>query len=254
MSRKKILIGNWKLNHNQKSAREFFAEVLPASRTGWSIDVAIAPVAPMLDFVSRLLVNENLALAAQNVFYEDKGAFTGEWSAEHLRELGVKYCIVGHSERRKLFFESNEDVRRKTESCFRQNVIPVVCVGESASEQEQGQTNRVIENQVLAVIKGLKVPTSCELIFAYEPVWAIGTGKTATSEQAQKVQQFMRSLISEVMGEAPAAATRIIYGGSVSAENIREIVFMPDIDGALVGGASLHAASFLSMVKRLDDI
>ncbi|HXW53329.1 MAG TPA: triose-phosphate isomerase [Myxococcota bacterium] len=254
MSRKKILIGNWKLNHNRKSAQDFFDEVIPESKIGWPIDVAVAPVAPMLDFVGRIIAKVRIELAAQNVFYENQGAFTGEWSAAHLKELGVRYCIVGHSERRRMFFESDEDVRKKARSCLGQEIVPVVCVGESLAERELGQTNDLIRNQVLAVIRDFRAEEPGEFIIAYEPIWAIGTGKTASREEAQEVHQFIRGLIREVLGEPMGSFTRIIYGGSVTGQNIREIAAMPDIDGALVGGASLHAASFLSMVEGLHDI
>jgi triosephosphate isomerase len=253
MARKKLLVANWKLNHNRKSARAFFDNVVPSMNLFSAIDTAIAPVAPMLDFVSQMLVGKNIMLAAQNVFYAEKGAFTGEWSAEHLAELGVAYCIVGHSERRKLFFETDDDVLKKAQSCLRSRIIPVICVGESFLEREQKHTNDVIKKQILTVISGLVEPFT-ELSFAYEPIWAIGTGKTATCTQIQEIHQLIRMLLSEVFGKTKAYNFRILYGGSVTAENIREIVSMPDVDGALVGGASLQAASFLSMFETLHDV
>lgn len=246
MQRKPLLIGNWKLNHSRASAAAFFSALETFST---SADLAIAPVAPMLELVGRCVADFPIKLAAQNVFYEQKGAYTGEWSAEQLKELGVSFCIVGHSERRALFFETDELVQQKVQACFRAGVIPVICVGETLAEREADLTFEVIKRQVTAVLASF--PAQNEAVFAYEPVWAIGTGKTATREQAQEVHAAIRSLIYEKIGEWCAENTRILYGGSVNAQNIREIIQMPDVDGALVGGASLQAESFLSMVKQL---
>ena len=250
MSRKNILIANWKLNHDRLSARQFVDQVLPFSK-GFTVDTAIAPVAPMLEYVGNMLGDHGVMLAAQNVYFEDKGAFTGEWSARHLAELGVRFCIVGHSERRRLFYETDADVKKKAEACMRHHITPIICVGETALERDQHQTLDVLTHQIQSVIHDLKMPDNLELMFAYEPVWAIGTGRTASCDQAQIVHQFIRTLLAKALGHSLSSTVRIIYGGSVTPENIREIVAMPDIDGALVGGASLQAASFLSMVDRL---
>lgn len=251
VARKPLLIGNWKLNQTRKSAAEFLALVLPQLPTQGVVDLAIAPVAPMLDFVGQKLVGHGIALAAQNVFFEKSGAFTGEWSAEQLAELSVKYCIVGHSERRQIFFETDEDVQKKARACVRAGLIPVICVGESAAERERGHTADVIKKQVLAVTEGFKSPLSQELVFAYEPIWAIGTGITATPAEAQETHCLVRRLLADALGTGIASSTRILYGGSVTAGNIKEIVSMPDVDGALVGGASLQVDSFLTMVREL---
>jgi triosephosphate isomerase (TIM) len=252
VTRKKLFIANWKLNHNRKSAMDFFDHVLPV--LGHSlVDVAVAPVAPMLDFLSQLLIGQAISLAAQNVFYADKGAFTGEWSAEHLAEINVKFCIVGHSERRTLFFETDEQVEKKAKSCLKANLVPVICVGESEAERDRNQTNDVIGRQVGKVLNNMELKSDQELVFAYEPIWAIGTKKTASAEQAQEINLVIRDIVADNLGKNVADRTRILYGGSVNADNIKEIVSMPDIDGALVGGASLHAASFLTMVKKLHD-
>lgn len=251
MARKKLLIGNWKLNHTQKSAADFVSAVLP--RIDHSIiDLAIAPTAVMLGFLAQKLSGHRLALAAQNVFYADNGAYTGEWSAGQLAELNITYCIVGHSERRKLFLENDEIVSKKMDACLRSCISPVVCVGESLEEREHGQTKAVITKQVTEVLQGKRLDN--EVIFAYEPIWAIGTGKTATAEQAQEIHQVIRSLMVAHGQEAWANKSRILYGGSVTAANIKEICSMPDIDGALVGGASLQVASFLAMVEELQGV
>lgn len=249
MARKKLLIGNWKLNHNQASARDFFAALLPSVRQA-SIDIAVAPTAPMLGLCAQMLLGHAVKLSAQNVFYADSGAYTGEYSALQLAELGVHYCIVGHSERRRYFHETDEDVAKKAVACSRAHITPVVCVGESEQERAMGQTESVIKRQVLAVLN--HAPGQLHrLVFAYEPVWAIGTGKTASAADAQAIHQLIRSLVAEALGKEQALQCHILYGGSVTPSNIREICSMPDIDGALVGGASLQAASFLSMVEEL---
>lgn len=249
MRRKKLLVGNWKLHHTQESARDFFKSLTP-SLAKPLIDMAIAPTAPMLSFVQSLLPDGLISLCAQNVFYEPKGAFTGEWSAQQIAELGVKYCIVGHSERRVLFFENDQVVCKKAQACINASIIPIICVGESEQERLLGQTDSVIERQVQAVLAN-EALTGDNFVVAYEPVWAIGTGKTATKEDAQLIHGLIRSLIAKRLGNHEASKVRILYGGSVNPLNIREICAMPDIDGALVGGASLQAASFLSMVEEL---
>lgn len=249
MGRKKLLVGNWKLHHSQETARDFFKS-LNLGLTKPLVDMAIAPTAPMLGFVQSLLPEGVVSLGAQNVFYESKGAFTGEWSAQQLFEIGVRSCIVGHSERRVLFFENDEMVRKKAQACINASIIPIICVGESEQERILGQTHAVIERQVTTVLANQGL-TGDNFVVAYEPVWAIGTGKTATKEDAQLIHAFIRSLVEKSLGNHEAAKVRILYGGSVNPLNIREICAMPDVDGALVGGASLQAASFLSMVEEL---
>jgi triosephosphate isomerase len=237
-----LLIGNWKLNHSKASAQDFFEQVAPALVSLKQVDVAVAPVALWLDFAVQKLAGTNIAVAAQNVFFEEKGAFTGEWSARQLKELGVKMAIVGHSERRNIFKESDQDVAKKASACVKAGIIPVVCVGESLSERDGGKLAQVLERQCAAVMNELR-DQEHPLIFAYEPVWAIGTGRSASAAQANEAHEIIRQLVS--------LPIKIIYGGSVTPQNIREIVSMPHVDGALVGGASLQVDSFLSMVKEL---
>lgn len=245
-----LLIGNWKLNHTRNSAHEFFHRVLPELKAPISVELAIAPVAPMLEMVGRLIETSPIKLAAQDVYFMDKGAFTGAWSVKHLEELNVKFCIVGHSERRTLFFESDEDVAKKTRALLAGGITPVCCVGETLEEQLAGLTLKVLSRQTEAIAKGLEL-NGRPLVFAYEPVWAIGTGLCASKEQAQEAQSFIRAELAQFLGKKAAQTVRILYGGSVTAQNIKEFVKMPAVDGALVGGASLQVESFLSMVKEL---
>jgi triosephosphate isomerase (TIM) len=253
VARKKLLVANWKLNHTRASARDFFAAVL-AKPLNTSVDLAVAPVAPMLGLVCDILSGQtSLALAAQNVFYADTGAYTGEWSALQLAELSVKYCIVGHSERRSLFFETDAQVAKKVDACLKAAITPIICVGESEEQRVAHQTESVITRQVVAVLEG-EHQKDRPLVFAYEPIWAIGTGKTATALEAQTIHQLIRSIVAGRLSKDHASQCRILYGGSVNGSNIREIASMPDIDGALVGGASLQAASFLSMVEELQGV
>lgn len=251
MVRKRLLIANWKLNHNRATAAIFFQAINSSPLPPISLDLAVAPVAPMLDYVAKFLENRPIYLAAQNVFYENKGAFTGEWSAEHLRELGVRFCIVGHSERRRIFGESDDVVAKKVSACLKAHLDPVVCVGESEDERASGVTEQVIERQVNAVLHDVVSHEAERLVFAYEPIWAIGTGKNATSREAEDVHFLIRRLLIRSIGEGLADQIRILYGGSVTAQNICAFVSMPNVDGALVGGASLQAESFLSMVEKL---
>ncbi|HXW60684.1 MAG TPA: triose-phosphate isomerase [Myxococcota bacterium] len=244
-----LLMGNWKLNHTRKSAEEFFDQLLRELKAPCG-ELAIAPVAPMLELVGRLVKNSPIELGAQNVYFMDHGAYTGEWSAEQLKELGVKLCIIGHSERRRLFCETDDDVARKACALQKSDIIPVCCVGESLSERESGQTWKVLKHQVGTIARAKELKAS-PLIFAYEPIWAIGTGKCATCEQIEEAHGFIRNEIATILGKDNAEAVRIIYGGSVTADNFKEIIALPNIDGALVGGASLQVQSFLSMVKEL---
>ncbi len=248
MKRRKLLIGNWKLNHSFRSAKEFLDNLGPLNN---SIDSAIAPVSLMLDFVSQRLP-QGLKLAAQNVFYESKGAFTGEHSAEQLAELSVSFCIVGHSERRKLFNETDEIVAKKAQSLIKAKITPVICVGESLAEREAGKASEVIEKSVKTIVDSCTCSVDQEIIFAYEPLWAIGSGKSASLSDIEEIHQLIRKLLRNNLG-SKAEKMRILYGGSVSPENIADISVVSDVDGVLVGGASLQAESFLAMVEKLQD-
>lgn len=252
--RKPILIANWKLNHSKASAGAFFKALVLGLKTlgskAHNVDLVIAPVVTLLDFAAQELKNSGVSVAAQDVFYETKGAYTGEYSCEHLGELGVEFCIIGHSERRRIFYESDEDAGKKAEACLLAHVTPICCVGESLAEREEGFMKDVLIRQVQAIAQ--HVPElHDQIILAYEPIWAIGTGRSASAEQAQQAHAFLRDLWKHYRGKEAANALRIVYGGSVSPQNIKELVSMPDIDGALVGGASLQVESFLAMVVQL---
>jgi len=253
--RKPIIIANWKLNHSKASAALYFEELTRALRTlgekARNADLVIAPVATMLDFAVQELKNSDVSVAAQDVFYEPKGAYTGTYASEHLKDLGVTYCLVGHSERRRLFHESDQDAAKKAEACLRAQIIPICCVGESLDEREQGLMHDVLKRQVQAFADHVG---DYEIILAYEPVWAIGTGRSASAAEAEEVHAFLRSLWGQLKGERAASVLRIAYGGSLTPQNIKEIVSMPDIDGALVGGASLQVESFLAMVVELPSL
>ena len=249
-ARRPLLIGNWKLNHTRSSAQAFFKAVLPTLSNSQLPELAIAPVAPMLEMVGSLIKDSPISLAAQNVYFMDHGAYTGEWSVTNLKELDVKFCLVGHSERRRIFHESDNDIAKKTKALLLGGIVPVCCIGETAAERKAGLTMEILERQIAAIIEDLSLEKQ-EIVFAYEPVWAIGTGQSASKEQAEEAHRFIRERLLLFYGKEAAERVRILYGGSVTPQNLKDFMLMPDIDGALVGGASLQVDSFLSMVKEL---
>jgi len=211
-------------------------------------DIVLAPPFTALSTVADAIKGTNMALAAQNLFWEDKGAFTGEVSAEMLLDLGSKYVIIGHSERRQFFGETDDTVNKKVRQALNKGLLPIVCVGELLKEREAGKANEVIDRQVTGALKGVNAAEMQKIVIAYEPVWAIGTGKTATPEQANEIHSFIRKKAEVTYGRAVADSLRIQYGGSVTPENVSTLMAMPDIDGALVGGASLKPESFAALV------
>ena len=213
------------------------------------VDIMIAPVFTALDPVSKVVKDTRVGLGAQNLYWEKEGAFTGEISADMLVSAGCRYAIIGHSERRQYFGETDETVNRKISAALAADLIPVFCIGETESERDSGKTFSVLDKQVKDGLNNRFVDELGTLVIAYEPVWAIGTGKTATSDQAQEAHKYIRSLISDLFGAALADSVRILYGGSVKPANVSELMAMPDIDGALVGGASLDPDSFSQIVK-----
>jgi triosephosphate isomerase len=237
---KPLIIANWKLNHLKFKTLEILTELMAGLDKLEQIDIAVAPVATLLDASCQHIKKSKLQIAAQNVFYKTSGAYTGEWSVEHLKELGVSMTIIGHSERRQYFGETSISVAQKAQACLEGNLIPIVCVGESLSERQSGKTHEIIEQQLEPV---LKVASSKNLVIAYEPIWAIGTGNSALPEDIQKVHEFLRSFTSP--------QTRLLYGGSVTAGNAASIFAVPNVNGALVGGASLEAQSFLKIASCL---
>ncbi|MBR3396361.1 MAG: triose-phosphate isomerase [Lachnospiraceae bacterium] len=238
MSRKKIIAGNWKMNKTPAEAVAL-AEMLKPLVNNPEVDVVFG--VPAIDIIPVLNAVEgtDIAVAAQNMYYEEKGAYTGEISPLMLADAGVKYVILGHSERREYFKETNEDINKKVLCAIAHGITPIMCCGESLEQREQGITMDFIRQQVKVGLQGVTADQAKEIVIAYEPIWAIGTGKTATSEQAEEVCAGIRACIAEIYDEAAAEAIRIQYGGSVNGANAAELFAMPDIDGGLVGGASL---------------
>jgi len=247
--RKVIIAGNWKLNKTSKEALLLIEELKREVADVQTVDIVVCPTFTSLTVVGDAILDTNIALGAQNLYWQDSGAFTGEISAPMLTDLGVKYVIIGHSERRQYFGETNETVNKRLRAALTHGLIPLVCVGENLAERESNKTFDVIKNHVEGSLSGLTADEMKTVVIAYEPVWAIGTGKTATPEQAQEVHAFIRQLLEKLFGAEIASSVRIQYGGSVTPENIAVLIAKPDIDGALVGGASLKAPSFAAIVK-----
>ncbi len=248
--RKPVIAGNWKLNKTIKEAIEFTTLMKRLVTETQLVDVVICPPYTALSDLSEILLESEIRLGAQDVYWEEKGAFTGEVSSTLIKDAGASYVVIGHSERRQFFHETNESVNRKTKAALTAGLTPIVCVGESLAEREAGKTFRVIEEQFRGSFKDLTADLMKKLIIAYEPVWAIGTGKVATPAQAQEVHAFIRKELTSAFGQEAADVIRIQYGGSVKPENIAELMREADIDGALVGGASLDAKSFADIIKN----
>ncbi len=246
--RRPLLAGNWKMHTTRPEATALIDAIKAAAADARDRDVVIAPPFTGLETAARAIAGTSIGLAAQNVHAEPKGAFTGEVAAEMLKDVGCAFVIIGHSERRQYFNETNEMVRQKIAAALRADLKAIVCVGETLREREADNTLPVIERQVREGLSGLSREVVRNLILAYEPVWAIGTGKTATPEQAEEVHAAIRHLLREFAGETGADAVRILYGGSVKADNIDALMAQPNIDGALVGGAALDAASFSRII------
>ncbi len=248
MARQKFVCGNWKLHKSTAEAAALVKELVDGLGGDARVQVAVAPVFTALPAARAALAGSPIELAAQDVHWEATGAFTGEVSAPLLADVGVKHVIVGHSERRQFFGETDESVRKKVGAVLAAGLRPIVCVGELLAEREAGQTLAVVGRQVRGGLAGLPAEVLAAVTLAYEPVWAIGTGKTASTAQAQEVHAAIRSILRE-LGGAVADSIRIQYGGSVKPENAAELMSQPDVDGALVGGASLKAKDFLAIVK-----
>ena len=214
------------------------------------VDIVVCPPFTSLSDVNEIIMETNIKLGAQDVYWEKEGAFTGEISAPMLKNVGCEYCIIGHSERRQFFGDTNETVNKKLKSLLKENIKPIVCVGEKLEERTSGKTFEVIKDHVVNSLIGLSKDQMLNIVIAYEPVWAIGTGVNATKEQAEEVHKYIRTLLSQMHGADVARSIRIQYGGSVKPENIKELILQEDVDGALVGGASLKADSFIQLVKN----
>ena len=248
-TRTPLIAGNWKMYKTNAEAVQTAGRLVELVADTSDVDIMIAPVFTAIDPVSKVVNGSRVGLGAQNLYWEKEGAFTGEISADMLVSAGCRYAIIGHSERRQFFGETDETVNQKISAAITANLIPVFCIGETEAERESGNTFSVLDKQVKDGLKEKFVEGLGSLVIAYEPVWAIGTGKTATSDQAQETHKYIRSLIGGIFGTALADAVRILYGGSVKPANVAELMAMPDIDGALVGGASLDAESFSQIVK-----
>ena len=248
MARQKFVCGNWKLHKTVAESVALVKELAEGLGGDSRVQVAVAPVFTALSAVAQAMAGSPIQLAAQDVHWEAQGAFTGEVSAPLLADVGVKHVIVGHSERRQFFGETDESVRKKVGAVLAAGLRPIVCVGETLAEREAGRTLDVVGRQVRGGLTGLAPETLAAVTLAYEPVWAIGTGKTATTAQAQEVHAAIRAILRD-LGGSVADSIRIQYGGSVKPENAAELMSQADVDGALVGGASLKAKDFLAIVK-----
>ncbi len=249
MIRKKLIAGNWKMNKTTADAVALAHDIVVAAGTQSGVDIVICPPFTSLEGVAKAIDGSLVKLGAQNMHFEDSGAFTGEVSAPMLRALFVTHVILGHSERRTLFGETDELVNKKVLSALKNQLRPILCVGEVLAEREAGATLRVVQAQTERGLEGVSKELATNVTIAYEPVWAIGTGKVATTEQAQEVHGFIRGLLTKLYGEAAAQRVRILYGGSMKPANAPQLLAQKDIDGGLIGGASLEARSFLELVR-----
>jgi len=246
--RKPVIAGNWKMHKTVDEAVAFIEEIKPLVKDA-KCEVVVCPTFVALDAVVKAAKGTNIKVGAQNVHFEEKGAFTGEIAPNMLEALGVNYVIIGHSERRQYFAETDETVNKKVKASFAHNLVPILCCGESLEEREANITEEVIGRQIKLDLAGLTAAQVENIVIAYEPIWAIGTGKTATSEQANETIAFIRKVVASLFGSEVADKTRIQYGGSVKPSTIAEQMGMSDIDGALVGGASLVASDFAAIVN-----
>jgi triosephosphate isomerase len=250
MLRTPLMAGNWKMHTAAADARALARAIREGAAGVDNVDVVICPPFTSLAAVAEILAGSPIKLGAQNVFYEEKGAFTGEVSPPMLTALGVEYVIVGHSERRQYFHETDAVINKKVRAARRGGLKPILCVGEKLEERETGDGWKdLVRRQVLAGLDGIEADNAAGVTVAYEPVWAIGTGRTATPETAAEAHALIRDAISDAYGAGAAEALRILYGGSVKPANVKELMAEPDIDGALVGGASLKAETFVPIIR-----
>jgi triosephosphate isomerase len=247
-SRKKLIAGNWKMNKTPADGVALAKELVAAAGKQADVEVVVCPPFTALDGVGKALEGSLLKLGAQNMHFEASGAFTGEVSAPMLRALFATHVILGHSERRTYFGETDELVNKKVLAALKNQLRPILCVGETLAEREAGATLKVVQTQTERALEGVSREMAASLVIAYEPVWAIGTGKVATTEQAQEVHAFIRGLLVKLFGDVVAEKVRILYGGSMKPANAPELLAQKDIDGGLIGGASLEARSFVELI------
>jgi len=248
--RRPIIAGNWKMYKTIKEGQDLVNSLKRDLYDISGADIVVCPPYTLLSYIADMLLSSNVMLGAQDVHWRDEGAYTGEVSAKMLKDVGCQYVIIGHSERRQFFGETNETVRMKTRAALLSDLTPIVCVGESLIERESGKTFDVVKDHIQNGLSDLNKDELLKIVIAYEPVWAIGTGKTATPEQAEEVHAFIRKLLGDIWSKEAADKVRIQYGGSVKPDNIAILMAKDNIDGALVGGASLRADSFTEIVKK----
>jgi len=248
--RRPIIAGNWKMYKTLKDGQELAVALKRELYRIENVDIVICPAYTLLAYLADDLEESNIALGAQDIYWQEEGAWTGEVSPLMLKDAGCRYVIIGHSERRQFFGETNETVNKKIKAALKHGLTPLICLGENSEERESGNTFKVIEEHIKGGLAEISSEDMLKTVIAYEPVWAIGTGKTATPEQAQEAHKFIRDLLRKMYGEEAAGNIRIQYGGSVRPENIAELMAKPDVDGALVGGASLKVDSFSSIVIK----
>lgn len=246
--RRPVIAGNWKMNKNISEAVKLVEDLKPLVK-GAAAEVVVCPTFVCLNDAAKALSGSNIGVGAQNMYYKDSGAYTGEISPLFLKDMKVEYVILGHSERRQYFKEDDSEINKKVAAALEHGLKPILCVGETLEQRETGVTFDVITTQLKGCLAGMEGRNLDDLIIAYEPVWAIGTGKTATSKDANEVIGFIRKQLREILGNEVADKTRILYGGSVKSSNTKELMDMPEIDGALVGGASLDAVEFSKIVN-----
>jgi triosephosphate isomerase len=249
MIRKKLIAGNWKMNKTSADAVALAKDIVFAAGAQADVDVVVCPPFTALEGVATAIDGSLVKMGAQNMHFEASGAFTGEISAPMLRALFATHVILGHSERRSLFAETDAFVNKKVLAALKHQLRPILCVGESLAEREAGATLKVVQTQIEGSLEGVSKELATNLVLAYEPVWAIGTGKVATAEQAQEVHGFIRGLLTKLFGEPAAQRIRILYGGSMKPANAAELLAQKDIDGGLIGGASLEARTFVELIK-----
>jgi len=252
--RKTIIAGNWKMYKTLKEGEELLNFLNRDLYEVGNIDIVVCAPFTLLAYLADMLTSSNIGLGAQDCYWEDEGAFTGEISCKMLKDAGCNFVIIGHSERRQYFGETNVTVNKKIKAALRHELTPIVCVGETLKEREEGNTFKVLDDHIQNGLKDLTEEEARNLVIAYEPVWAIGTGKTASAAQAQEAHKYIRGLLIKMYNNELADSLRIQYGGSVKPENISELMQQMDVDGALVGGASLKADSFTAIVKKASEI
>ncbi|AMB98793.1 triose-phosphate isomerase [Aerococcus urinaehominis] len=247
--RKVLIAGNWKMNKTAEEANHFIEQLTKKVQDGVDSEMLVCPPSLFIASMQEVAVGTQIQIGAQNCFYEDSGAYTGEISPAALADMQVPYVIIGHSERRELFGETDEDVNKKAHAIFNHQMIPIICCGETLDQREAGQAETWVSGQIRAALAGLTADQVSQAVIAYEPIWAIGTGKTASAEDAEEMCAKIREVVFEIAGQESADAIRILYGGSVKPANIEELIAKENIDGALVGGASLEVEDYVALLN-----